>query len=277
MSLVELPYRFRVRGGTAADLVTVNEIPLERELVVEVDTGKMKLGDGVTAWIDLDYISSGGADGLEMRVNAGYVQYTTDGTLWHDLIATADLAGPPGDPGAPGDDGAPGAPGEPGEPGADGREIELQRSGSYIQWRYVGAPTWANLVPLSDITGPPGADAVGAASRTTVTINSGSGSVTLSKLALLLRLVTSAEARCRFYCSAAARDADASRAATVAAAQGAGLLLEFISTSTFLGAPLTPGVIAYNLDSPVTGSIYYNIQPVGGAMTVDLTYLALEH
>jgi hypothetical protein len=270
MSLVELPYRFRVRGGTAADLVTVNEIPLERELVVEVDTGKMKLGDGVTAWIDLDYISSGGADGLEMRVSAGYVQYTTDGALWHDLIATADLVGPPGDPGQPGD------PGEPGEPGADGREIELQRSGSYIQWRYVGAPTWANLVPLSDITGPPGADAVGAAARATVTINSGSGSVTLGKLVLLLQLVTSAAARCRFYATAAARDADASRAATVAAAQGAGLLLEFISTSTLLGAPLTPGVIAYNLDSPVTGSIYYNIQPVGGAMTVDLTYLKLE-
>ena len=99
----------------------------------------------------------------------------------------------------------------------------------------------------------------------------------MSKLALLLRIVTSAEARCRFYCSAGARDADASRAATVAAAPGAGLLLEFISTSTLLGAPLTPSVIAYNLESPVTGDIYYNIQPVGGAMTVDLTFLALEN
>lgn len=132
--------------------------------------------------------------------------------------------------------------------------------------------TW---IATADLAGPPGADAVGAATRATTTISSGS-ICHIEQVALLLWIV-SAEARCRFYRSAGARDADASRAATVAAAPGAGLLLEFISTSTLLGAPLTPSVIAYNLESPVTGDIYYNIQPVGGAMTVDLTFLALEN
>lgn len=50
-------YRFLVRGGTAADLATVNEIPMARELVVEVDSKRMKLGDGIKRYNDLSYIS----------------------------------------------------------------------------------------------------------------------------------------------------------------------------------------------------------------------------
>lgn len=45
-----------------------------------------------------------------------------------------------------------------GEPGEDGREIELQKTVTHIQWRYVGDPTWTNLVALADITGPAGAN-----------------------------------------------------------------------------------------------------------------------
>lgn len=300
MTIVEEEIRFRVRGGTASDLATVNEIPLERELVIEIDTRNFKLGDGVTQYNDLPYataeaflqfqvtaehvlqyrlspdgpwvdvvdldayagitdapsdgnqyarkdggwveVEASGADSVQMRVESGYIQYSADGgTTWQDLIAESSLKG------------------------ASAYEVAVANgfSGSESEW-------------LASLKGEPGADAVGAVSRTTVTINSGSGSVMLGKLVLLLQLVTSAAARCRFYSTAGARDADASRAANVAAAQGAGLLLEFISTSAFLGAPLTPGVIAYNLDSPVNGSIYYNIQPVGSAMTVDLTYLKLE-
>ncbi|MFD2405678.1 hypothetical protein ACFSVK_07710 [Azorhizophilus paspali] len=42
--------------------------------------------------------------------------------------------------------------------GADGREIELQASGTAIQWRYSGGSTWTDLVPLSELKG---ADGVG--------------------------------------------------------------------------------------------------------------------
>lgn len=55
--------RFLVRGGTAANLAAVNEIPFVRELIVERDTLKMKLGDGVTHYNDLDYIATGGGGG----------------------------------------------------------------------------------------------------------------------------------------------------------------------------------------------------------------------
>ena len=40
--------------------------------------------------------------------------------------------------------------------GADGREIELRKGTTAIEWRYVGDATWQTLVPLADITGPQG-------------------------------------------------------------------------------------------------------------------------
>lgn len=50
-----------------------------------------------------------------------------------------------------------GATGTAGAKGTDGREIELQVSGSYIQWRYSGETEWHNLIALSAITGATGA------------------------------------------------------------------------------------------------------------------------
>lgn len=44
-----------------------------------------------------------------------------------------------------------------GIPGDDGREVELQKNTTHVQWRYVGDITWNDLVPLTDITGPQGA------------------------------------------------------------------------------------------------------------------------
>jgi len=38
----------------------------------------------------------------------------------------------------------------------NGREIELQKTATHIQWRYVGEATWLNLIPLTDIEGPQG-------------------------------------------------------------------------------------------------------------------------
>lgn len=43
-----------------------------------------------------------------------------------------------------------------GTPGADGKSVELQKSATAIQWRQTGG-TWADLCPLSSITGPAGA------------------------------------------------------------------------------------------------------------------------
>ena len=43
-----------------------------------------------------------------------------------------------------------------GSGGSDAREIELQKSGTAIQWRYAGDSEWTDLVTLAEITGPAG-------------------------------------------------------------------------------------------------------------------------
>jgi hypothetical protein len=55
-----------LRGGLKAALESLNEVPLRREMIVELDnlwtTGKFeaKIGDGVTHYIDLPYLAAGG-------------------------------------------------------------------------------------------------------------------------------------------------------------------------------------------------------------------------
>lgn len=62
---------------------------------------------------------SGGSGTVEMRVDGGYIQYSTDGVTWENLIAVVDMEGKPGK------DGDPGAPGKDGEPGKDGRTPKI--------------------------------------------------------------------------------------------------------------------------------------------------------
>lgn len=40
--------------------------------------------------------------------------------------------------------------------GGDGRQVELQASGGYIQWKYQDDVAWTNLVALSSLQGPQG-------------------------------------------------------------------------------------------------------------------------
>lgn len=47
---------------------------------------------------------------------------------------------------------------EGGADGEDGREIELQKGTTYIQWRYVGDTTWKDLIAIADLKGADGED-----------------------------------------------------------------------------------------------------------------------
>lgn len=49
-------------------------------------------------------------------------------------------------------------PGIPGGTGSPGREVQLQVTETHIQWRYVGEPTWNNLIARSEIDGEDGED-----------------------------------------------------------------------------------------------------------------------
>lgn len=52
-------YRFRLRRGLAATWLSLNDILLGGEIGLETDTGKVKIGDGITPWNDLDYSFNG--------------------------------------------------------------------------------------------------------------------------------------------------------------------------------------------------------------------------
>lgn len=59
--------------------------------------------------------------------------------------------------GPAGKDGTNGTNGTDGADGTDGREVELQATSTYIQWRYAGETTWNNLIALSSLKGADGA------------------------------------------------------------------------------------------------------------------------
>lgn len=104
-----ISYRFLVRGGTAANLAVVNEVPLIRELVIERDTLKCKLGDGVTSYNDLPYFTAGRinlaglADGDVLTWNAVDEEWQprrpkrgitiTGGAIGGDVIPAAQIIG----------------------------------------------------------------------------------------------------------------------------------------------------------------------------------------
>lgn len=71
---------------------------------------------------------------------------------WVLLVSKGDT----GDQGPQGIQGIQGIQGEQGAPGSDGREVELQKSATHIQWRYEGEPAWTDLVALADLEGPQG-------------------------------------------------------------------------------------------------------------------------
>lgn len=66
------------------------------------------------------------------------------------------LTGPQGEKGLKGDVGEQGLPGKDGINGANGKEVELQKSSTHVQWKYKNDETWTNLIALSEITGPQG-------------------------------------------------------------------------------------------------------------------------
>lgn len=55
MANKELQVRISVYGGTKANWTTQNPVLLQDEIGYERDTGKLKIGDGATAWNDLAY------------------------------------------------------------------------------------------------------------------------------------------------------------------------------------------------------------------------------
>ena len=52
--------------------------------------------------------------------------------------------------------GLPGEPGDDGINGVDGREIEIRKTATHIEWRRTGEETWQQLIAIIDLAGAEG-------------------------------------------------------------------------------------------------------------------------
>ena len=157
---------------------------------------------GSDTWTDLVALSTlkgsdgdKGADGksVEIAINDGNIQwrYVGDSNEWQTLISTASLKGVSGNDGVTPHIGANGnwyigeTDTKTKASGTDGREVELQAGSEYIQWRYKGAESWANLIAISALKGLDGAtwftgDEVSATNSTTSVANAKNGDLYLN-------------------------------------------------------------------------------------------------
>ncbi len=60
--ILRLDNGIQLRGGTAEVLSGKDVVPSEREIIIETDTGKFKIGDGVTSWGKLEYANGNAQD-----------------------------------------------------------------------------------------------------------------------------------------------------------------------------------------------------------------------
>lgn len=144
--------------------------------------GGPKGDDGYTPQKNVDYFDgTNGTDGtdgtdgreVELQNNGTYIQWRYTGDSWSDLVALASLRGADGTDGVDGEEVSLQVSGGyiqwrlgtgswinlialSALAGADGREVEMRNSGTYIQWRYVGDPTWTDIVALSTLKGDKG-------------------------------------------------------------------------------------------------------------------------
>lgn len=66
--------KFLMRGDTAANWTSANPILKGREWGLESDTGRLKLGNGSTAWNSLPYFSPHVADGAFVEISGSTLQ-----------------------------------------------------------------------------------------------------------------------------------------------------------------------------------------------------------
>jgi hypothetical protein len=64
-----IKYRFLLRRGLASSWTAKNELLLQGEFGLELDTGKLKIGNGTTAWNTLGYYGGGGGSATPMQIN----------------------------------------------------------------------------------------------------------------------------------------------------------------------------------------------------------------
>jgi hypothetical protein len=117
----------KLRRGLSAVLAEQNPLLREGEPCVEVDTGKLKIGNGVLCWLQLGYLSGEGAPGPQGEPGANGTD-GADGQSAYQLAVALGFVGTEGqwllslkgEPGSAGVTGSPGAKGDTGSQGPQG-------------------------------------------------------------------------------------------------------------------------------------------------------------
>ena len=86
-------------------------------------------------------------------VNGNLYVWSINEESWKDV---GGFKGEKGDKGDIGEKGTDGTNGTNGTNGIDGKNIEIQNNGTFLQWRFVGDATWINLVSVSELKGSKG-------------------------------------------------------------------------------------------------------------------------
>ena len=80
----------QLRGGTASAWTTANPTLAQKEMGIETDTNKIKLGDGATAWTSLGYFETGEVTLAASQVFTNKTITFADNTLTGVQAADAD-------------------------------------------------------------------------------------------------------------------------------------------------------------------------------------------
>jgi uncharacterized repeat protein (TIGR02543 family) len=140
-------------GVTGSDGVSIQEIDINEsfELIIKLSSEEIINLGNIRGEQGLPGLNgTNGIDGKEvmMQVSSGYIQWKyIDDIVWNNLIELTSLIGPKGDTGDQG---------LPGEDGIDGKEVMMQVSSGYIQWKYIDDIVWNNLIELTSLIGPKG-------------------------------------------------------------------------------------------------------------------------
>jgi hypothetical protein len=90
MEVMQVAFSIQLRKDTSANWGSVNPVLLKGEPGFETDTGKLKIGDGTTAWSALGYI--GGEAGVSTNTPNTIVKRDASGNFAAGTI-TANLSG----------------------------------------------------------------------------------------------------------------------------------------------------------------------------------------
>lgn len=172
-----MTFIFKLRRDVAADWTSINPVLSAGEPGVELDTGKVKIGNGVQAWADLPYfldeedvavlitqkIEEAVLEGVPGPAGKSAYQVAVDnGFVGTESQWLASLVGPQGPAGDNGIDGAPGADGDDGAPGLSAYQVAVANG-------FVGTES-AWLASLVGADGTDGIDGQDGANGESVTV-----------------------------------------------------------------------------------------------------------